>query len=115
MQDGSAILIKQNIHHKQIGNFITDVLFLQIETINGPVNIATTYLPSRRPCLPFPDIHQVMSYNNPTYLIGDLNAKHTCLGNRTNNNVGKGLKILLDNNKITFQLSYLGQAQVHQT
>lgn len=41
-----------------------------------------------------------MSYNNPTYLLGDLNENHRFLGNRSNNNVGKGLKRMLDENEI---------------
>lgn len=99
LDDGSAILVKESIQHKQIGNFTTDILILQIDVFNGPVNVWTTYLPPTRPYLPFSDIHRAMSYNNPTYLIGDFNAKHTCLGNSSNNNVGKGLEILQGNNK----------------
>lgn len=42
-----------------------------------------------------------MSFNNPTYLTGDLNADHRFLGNRSNNNAGRGLQRMHDNNKIT--------------
>ena len=98
LHDGSAILIKQNIEHRIDDDFITDILLIKIETINGPINFATTYLPPRRPYLPFPDIHKIMSNNNPTYLIGDFNAKHPFLGDSTSNNVGKGLKIFHDRN-----------------
>lgn len=98
--DGSAILVKQYISYNLTENFITDMLAIQVDTIKGPINIATTYLPPRRPYLPFPDVHKIMSYDNPSYLVGDLNANHRFLGHNTNNNVGRGLKRLHDDNKI---------------
>lgn len=98
--DGSAILIKSHIKHKIEDNFITDVLQIKIETSLGPINIATTYLPPRRPYLPFPDFHKIASNQFPTYIIGDLNAKHHSLGDNYNNTVGKGLKRMLDFNKL---------------
>lgn len=87
--DGSAILVKSHIKHKIVDDYITDVIELRLETPIGTLSIATTYLPPRRPYLPFPDIHKLLHNNHPTYIIGDLNAKHRILGNSTNNNVGK--------------------------
>lgn len=57
--DGPAILIKSPIKHKIIDDYITDVIELRIETPTGTLSIATTYLPPRRPYLPFPDIHKL--------------------------------------------------------
>ena len=100
LHDGSAILIKTNIKHRVTENFLTDILFITIETNIGPVNIATTYLPPRRPYLPIPDFHQLASHTFPTYIIGDLNAKHQIFGDNYCNTVGRGLKMLIDNNKL---------------
>ena len=102
LNDGSAILIKQNLKHKIKDNFDTDVIQLTIETNTGPINIATTYLPPRRPYLPFTDFHNLASQHHPTYIIGDLNAHHPYLNTKTTNKVGKALKILIDNNKVNF-------------
>ena len=102
--DGSAILIKTNIRHKIKDDFLTDTLQITIETTLGPINLATTYLPPRRPYFPFPDFHVLASNHLPTYIIGDLNAKHQILGHKDNNTVGKGLKRMLE----TRELSHLG-------
>lgn len=98
--DGSAILVRQIIKHTIDDTFISDVLCVRVKTTTGPINIATTYLPPRRPYLPYPDIHKLMYSNDPTYIIADFNAKHIFLGNRTSNEVGKGLNIFYQNNKL---------------
>ena len=100
LHDGSAILVKENIKHKIIEDFDTDVLQISIETSTGKINIATTYLPPRRPYLPFTDFHKLASNSEPTYIIGDLNAKHPCLGSSRSNTVGKGLDIMIKANKL---------------
>ena len=87
--DGSAIAIKINTSHEIYDDFLTDVLAMQIETSLDPIIIATTYLPSRRPYLPYPDIHRFINNTIPTYIIGDLNANHRMFGNHCNNTVGK--------------------------
>ena len=83
--DSSAILIKQNLKHKIKDNYY-DTYFIQvsIQTSLGTINIATTYLPPRRPYLPFTDVHSIASQHEPSYIIGDLNAHHPRLNyNRT--------------------------------
>lgn len=97
--DGSAILVKSNIKHKIIDDYITYVIELRVETPIGTISIATTYLPPRRPYLPFPDIHKLLHNNHPTYIIGDLNAKHRLLGHNLNNTVGKGLATFINRGK----------------
>lgn len=101
LHDGSAILVKSNIKHKITNEFDTDILQVTIETTAGPINIATTYLPPRRPYLPITDFHRLASNNTPTYILGDLNAKHPCLGTHSTNTVGKGLEMLINRNKLT--------------
>lgn len=85
---------KKSLRHK-INNFIADTLETIIHTTLGTISIATAYLPSRRPYSPFPDFHKLLYSNNPAYILGDLNARHTLLGSSNNNNnaVGRGLKV----------------------
>ena len=49
LSDGSAIAIKHNIKHKLFDDFDSDFLAVEINTSLGPIVIATTYLPPRRP------------------------------------------------------------------
>lgn len=72
MHDGSTILVKSQIKHKIKDYIILDILQVTIETSTGPVNIATTYLS-------IPDFYQLASNTAPTYIIGDLSAKHRIL------------------------------------
>lgn len=92
LHDGSAILVKNSIEYKITDDFDTDILQVTISTSTGPINIATTYLPPRRPYLPITDFHRLITQNTPTYIIGDLNARHTILNNNDSNNVGKAIK-----------------------
>lgn len=78
-------------------NYITDFLDISLETENGIINIATTYLLPRRPYLPFPDFHRFFHKNKPSYLIADMNATSTQLGNTHNNQVGKHLNRFMNN------------------
>ncbi len=100
ISDGSAIAIKHGLFHKLMDDFDTDFLAVEINTTLGPVVIATTYLPPRRPYLPFPDMYRLMSNNIPTYIVGDFNCTHTLFGNRTNNTVGKSLTQLINQGKL---------------
>ena len=95
--DGSAILVKHNIQYKIIDNFDTDFLAVKLETDWGPIIISTTYLPPRRPYLPFTDMYSLASQSIPVFILGDFNASHRCFGNSTNNAVGKSLYQLIDN------------------
>lgn len=81
MHDGSAVLIKTNSKLKMKDEFLTDVTEIKLETLMGTTSIAATYLPPRRPYLPFPDFHQLLYNNHTTYIIGDFNAKHSYFGN----------------------------------
>ncbi len=100
LADGSAIAIKHQIKYKLYDSFDTDFLAVEIDTNLGPVIIATTYLPPRRPYLPYTDMHKLLNNTIPTYIIGDFNGKHTALGNRDNNTVGKSLVNLINQGKL---------------
>ena len=92
-QDGSAVLIRQHLKHKITDDYDTDFIQASLYTSLEPINIASAYLPPRRPYFPFTDFHRIASQNYSTYITGDLNATHPCLNyNRTKqNNVGKDL------------------------
>ncbi len=94
--DGSAIAVKYSIAHKLFDDFDTDVLAIEIDTTLGPLIIATTYLPPRRPYVPFPDFYRLLNNSIPTYILGDLNGKHRYFGNRNENRVGKSLTELIN-------------------
>ena len=98
--DGSAIAIKHDLQHKLIDTFDTDFLAVEVNTSLGPVIVATTYLPPRRPFLPFTDIYKLINYNIPTYILGDFNCTHTYFGNNTNNTVGRSLAQLINEGKL---------------
>ncbi len=94
--NGSAIAIKHNIHHRLIDDFDTDFLAVEIEVSLCPIRIATTYLPPRKPFLPFTDMHKLLSNNIPTYILGDFNGRHKHFGNRDDNTIGKSLMSLIN-------------------
>lgn len=83
---GVAIALRRNLRYKIIDDFQDDFLAVEIETTDGPLWIATTYSPPRRPQLPIEDLTKVMNKRIPTYVFGDLNARHGILG-YTNNNI----------------------------
>ncbi len=91
MNDGSAIAVKTNSQHNLIDDFDTHFLAIEIHTTQGPMVTATTYLPPRRPYLPYPDMYRLLNSNIPTLVLGDFNSSHTRLGNRTNNIVAKSI------------------------
>lgn len=98
--DGSAIAIKFNIQHKLLDDFDTDFLAVEIHTSLGPIIIATTYLPPRRPFLPYTDMHKLLNNTIPTYILGDFNGRHSIFGNNDNNTVGKSLANLINQGKL---------------
>ena len=77
---GIAIAVRRNIKHKIDDNFIEDFLAIQLETVRGPIAIATAYLPPRRGHMPRQDIQKLMRKTIPTYIIGDLNGRHRMFG-----------------------------------
>ena len=76
------------------------MLQITIYTGTGPVNIATSYLPPRRPYLPFTYLHKIVSQFQPSYIIGYLNAHHPAIDNKPANNVGKAPMMMTGFNKL---------------
>ena len=91
LHDGVAIAVKTRIQHKVEDDFLSDTLAIEINTTDGPLTIATTYLPPRRPYIPHPDFLRLLRRQTPVLLAGDLNARHTTLGHATTNQVGRDL------------------------
>lgn len=85
-------MIKRSLNHKINQEYISNTLQVIIETSFQKILVATTYLPSRRANIPFPDIHEIAYNDHPAYLTGDMNVKHTT---QQNNKVGKNLDIFI--------------------
>ena len=88
---GVAIAIRKNIKHRIIDNFDSDILMIQLNTSKGLINIATIYQPPRRQYLINTDMAKIMHSNIPTYLIGDMNARHPFIGHVAANHIGRNL------------------------
>ena len=83
--DGVAIAVKYHLNHRVEDDFLSETLAIETDTHDGPLLIATSYLPPRRPYLPHPDFLRILRRQTPAFLVGDLNARHTYLGYPTNN------------------------------
>lgn len=95
LHDGSEIPIKAYIKHK-LGEFLD----LSIESDIGEINIATTYLPPRRPYIPFQDYHRFASKNNPSYPLTDMNAFSHNIGSNSVNQDGRHLHGFITNGSL---------------
>jgi hypothetical protein len=93
---GAAIAMKSSIKYRLIDNFHSDMLGVTIETIAGPIHIATTYIPPRQRTLHYPDFHSILTRPDPTYILGDCNARHQALGHRDKNLRGELLATLIN-------------------
>ena len=98
--DGVAIAIKKNLKHKLLKVDSNNCICIQLETSLGPINIATTYLPPRRPYFPYIELRNLFNRQEPTYLIADLNATHPMFGNRTTNPKGQALVQMINSGSI---------------
>ena len=61
LHNGSASLEKKILQYKFKDYFNAGIPQITIETTNKPKNLATTYLPVRRPYLPIPGFHCIVS------------------------------------------------------
>ena len=100
-QSGIAIAVKTSIVHQLIDDFQEDVLSVRIRTTRGNIEIATTYLPPRRPIFPVEDILKIARKPYPTYILADLNATHRALGHHRDNPRGISLVNLINRNLLT--------------
>jgi len=96
---GAAIAIKKNLPFRLHDDFNSDMLAVTIETRQGPITIATTYIPPRDDYINFIDFNDLLSRPHPVYLIGDLNARHRILGSSNNNRTGRHLLTLIEQDK----------------
>ncbi len=79
LSDGSAIAIRYDIMYKLFDDYDTDFLAVEIETTLGSIIISTTYLLPRRPYLSLTDMYRLLNNGVLTYIIGDINGRHTQL------------------------------------
>lgn len=91
LMDGVAIAIKTNLRYKIMDDFISETLAIETDTSDGPIIIATTYLPPRRPYMPHPDIRLLLRRQSPVFIVGDFNARHPQLGHCSANQIGRDL------------------------
>lgn len=99
---GIGIAIRKNIPFRLIDDFYSDLLAITINTAQGNITIATTYIPPREQFINFIDFNKLLNRPEPTYLIADLNAKHRILGNTYNNKVGKSINLLIEQHKCIY-------------
>ena len=98
---GIAIAIKRNIKYMIMDDWQGDILAVRVETSKGPIIIATTYLPPRRHFIPEAQIRSLLNHREPTYILGDLNARHRCIGYTSNNPTGDFIANLISRNLCT--------------
>ena len=96
LHDGSVIAVKRNLKHSLIKIDRHNIICIRLETSLGAVNIATTYLPPRRPQFPYEEMLNLFNRQEPTYVIGDFNATHPTFGNVTMNQKGRALLQLMN-------------------
>ena len=100
IHDGVAIAIKQNIPHRIIDNYTSEMLSVIIQTSAGDIQIATAYTPPRRPTPPATDLLKIANSHLPTYLLADLNARHFTLGHNNSNQIGTTLARIMNLGKL---------------
>ena len=96
LHDGSIIAVKRNLKHTLIKLDRHNIICIRLETSLGAINLATTYLPPRRPQFPYEEILNLFNRQEPTYVIGDFNATHPTFGNATTNQKGRALLQLMN-------------------
>jgi len=96
---GTAIAIRKNLSIRLDDTYESDMIDITIETRQGPLTIATTYVPPRTNYLNFIDLNKLFSKPHPSYLFADLNAKHYTLGNTNSNKRGQHINYFLQQNK----------------
>ena len=74
---GAAILVNRGIQHRRVNHeFLHDTVAIEVETLTGPIIVATNYHPPSRNYLPMEDLDWLASHNLPVYLLADLSAHH---------------------------------------
>ena len=96
---GAAIAIKNTIQARTDDDFFQDFVTATIQTIHGPITIATGYIPPRQQYINSIDLHKIFSRDHPVYLAGDLNTFHRNFGYQNNSTRGKQIVTLIDLDK----------------
>ena len=102
--DGVAIGVRRDIRHRITRNYLSETLSVTLETAQGDVTFATSYLPPSRKYLPMHDYGRLVEIQHPCYIIGDLNAHHRSFGHNGTNKVGKQINEFINRG----ELSHLG-------
>ena len=74
--DGSTILIKNNLQYRPIENFTNETLATELSLQYDSLINGTHYSPRRRLQLPINIINRLLNYNKPAIIIGDFKSKH---------------------------------------
>ena len=97
---GTAICIKSNIKHKPLEGFDSQLQAIIINTRQGELIIATDYIPPSKDYITFPDYYKLFRRQQPTFLLGDLNARHPYFNYSTSSTTGSNLASLIDRDVI---------------
>ena len=97
---GIAIAIRKTIVAYIDDKFDQDFLTATIQTDNGPITIATGYIPPRLSFINTADFYRIFNKDHPVYFLGDLNAYHRTFDYTTNNFVGTQIVKCINDNRI---------------
>ncbi|KAK9694251.1 Endonuclease-reverse transcriptase [Popillia japonica] len=91
---GTLIATRSHLRHvypepPELTSLEATVAVVEVRAI-GPIRVFSTYAPPSRP-FSADDYQSMFSYDEPTLVIGDLNAKHPFWGCRVSNGFGKRL------------------------
>ena len=101
---GAAIAIRRNLTAKVDDDFYQDFLTATIETAQGPVTLATGYIPPRTKYINTADLHKIFNRRHPVYLLADLNAYHRHFDYNSDSLRGKQIVTIIN----THDIQYLG-------
>ena len=99
---GTAIFIKRSIKHHEtqldLDNKLIETTAIRIHTNRGHIKIVSAYIPPTADTT-IKDLNELLGTNEPTIIMGDLNAKHQDWGCRVTNNRGRKLHTSLNSHK----------------
>ena len=97
---GVAIAIRKTITARTDDGFYQDFLITTIQSQQGPISIATGYVPPSQDYINSIDLHEIFNRDHPVYFFGDLNANHRSLGYSSTNRRGTQIATLINHNRI---------------
>ena len=101
---GAAIAVRRNLTAKVDDDFYQDFLTATIETAQGPVTLATGYIPPRLNFINTADLYKIFNRQHPVYLLADLNAYHRHFDYNSDSLRGKQIVTMTQ----THNIQYLG-------